>query len=154
MKMTEITFDTLEDYVGQRFEYDQTLIVDQDRINRFADVSLDDQWIHVDVERAKSQSPFGGTIAHGFLTLSLVATMIGKAGIFPENISAVINYGLDSVRFLSPVPSGSSLEIIFEIKSVEPKANGQKLVRLAAETTITGTNKPVMVADFLALILP
>src|SRR5579864_760746 len=100
---------TLEQFVGQEMGVSDWLTIDQERINQFADCTGDHQWIHVDVERAKQQSPFGSTIAHGFLTLSLVVSLQAEVGVVPAGVSQVLNYGLDRVRFLTPVKVGSRI---------------------------------------------
>ena len=84
-------------------------MVGQPRIDGFAEVTGDHQWIHVDVERARDEAPFGGPVAHGFLTLSLLAAAISEAGVVPADAKGVINYGLDKVRFLAPVPAGAEV---------------------------------------------
>ena len=95
------------DFVGHDFGASAPVTVGQDRIDGFADVTGDHQWIHVDVERAGAESPFGGPVAHGFLTLSLLAAAVTEAGVVPADAKGVINYGLDKIRFLAPVPAGA-----------------------------------------------
>jgi acyl dehydratase len=145
-------FATMQDHVGHDFGVSQPVVVDQARIDQFADATLDHQWVHVDVERARRESPFGGPIAHGFLTLSLIAGMIGSCGVLPEDAGAFFNYGVENVRFLSPVPAGATIRARFVLKGVELKAEGRKLVRVVGTVEIDGAPKPALVGEFLALV--
>lgn len=153
MPMPEnFSVSTLADFIGHDFGSFEPMMVDQSRINGFADVTGDHQWIHVDEEKAKA-SPFGGTIAHGFLTLSLVAAAAGSAGVVPPDAKAFLNYGLDKARFLSPVPSGSSVVVNFKLAGVEDKGPGNQLMKLDATLSIEGAEKPAVIAEVLALII-
>ncbi len=143
--------DTLEAKIGQEFGPSQPVLVGQDRIGKFADATDDHQWIHTDPERAR-RSPFGGTIAHGFLTLSLLASAVQNAGVIPADAKAVLNYGLEKVRFLAPVPSGASVSARFTLVSAEPKGPGRKLIHLRAALTVEGADQPAVVAELLALV--
>ncbi|MGY1915013.1 MaoC family dehydratase [Blastococcus sp. SYSU DS0973] len=119
--------------------------VTQEHVNLFADATGDHQWIHVDVERAKAESPFGGPIAHGYLTLSLLATLSGQVLAVSDTVMAV-NYGLNKVRFPSPVPVGSRVRLTATAKSVEEVAGGLQ-VTLAAVIEREGGDKPVCIAE-------
>ena len=145
--------ESLESHVGHEFGATEFIPVTQDRINTFADATNDHQWIHVDVERARKHSPFGGTIAHGFLTLSLVAGAMETAAVIPADAKAVFNYGVENLRFLAPVPAGASVRARFTLKSVEAKGEGRKLVRFSGVVDIEGSDKPALVGDFLALVI-
>ena len=101
------TLATVSEFVGRGLGVSNWVTVDQDRIDRFAACTGDDQWIHVDVERARRESPFGGTIAHGYLTLSLLATTLREMGVIPPDAASGLNYGLDKVRFIAPVVAGA-----------------------------------------------
>lgn len=147
------SFATLEEHIGHEYDLSDPILIDQDRINTFADATNDHQWIHVDVERAKTQSPFGTTIAHGFLTLSLVAGTMGSVGIAPADAKAVFNYGVENVRFLAPVPAGATVRTRFSLKSVEPKGEGRKIIRVSGIVEIEGSEKPALLGEFLALIV-
>ena len=126
------------------------ILIDQNLINRFADVTSDQQYIHVDIERA-AQSPFGTTIAHGLLSLSLLPYFISQITLVPEGIGLMVNYGFDKIRFISPVPSGSELRAHFvRLKSTERKP-GQELISLEVTVEIRGQNKPALVAEWLVL---
>src|SRR5258708_12341457 len=107
MPSSDYSIDTISQYVGQELGVSEWMTIDQERINHFAYFTGDHQWIHVDEERAKRESLFGTTIAHGYLTLSLAAALSMGLGIIPAGVSQALNYGLDKVRFLAPVKSGS-----------------------------------------------
>jgi acyl dehydratase len=148
-----ITVDSpaaLADAVG-RTATGEWFEVTQERIAAFADATEDHQWIHLDAERAAA-GPFGSTVAHGYLTLSLLPRL--AASLVSVGRSAmVMNYGLDRLRFLSPVPAGSRVRAVTEILSAEPTPNG---VRLASKVTveIEGAEKPALVAHTLSLYVP
>ena len=152
--MTEITLGNVKGFVGQSLGASEWINVDQSRINQFAECTGDRQWIHVDIERAKRESPFGTTIAHGYLSLSLVATLAMEMGLAPKDASAVINYGLDKVRFITPVKAGERVRLQLVLANIEPKENGQFLIRSKATLEIENGQTPALVADSLALIIP
>ncbi|CAN5407490.1 MaoC family dehydratase [soil metagenome] len=152
--MTEITLGNVKGFVGQSLGASEWINVDQSRINQFAECTGDRQWIHVDIERAKRESPFGTTIAHGYLSLSLVATLAMEMGLAPKDASAVINYGLDKVRFITPVKAGERVRLQLVLASIEPKENRQFLIRSKATLEIENGQAPALVADSLALIIP
>ena len=113
---------TLQDFVGREVGVSEWHTIDQHRIDEFADCTGDRQWIHVDVERAQRESPYGGTIAHGYLTLSLAAAMAIEAGVVPTDATAALNYGLDKVRFVAPVKAGARVRSRLVLVSAETKA--------------------------------
>jgi acyl dehydratase len=127
------------------------LTVDQDRITAFADATEDRQFIHVDPDAA-AHTPFGGTIAHGFLTLSLLSRMAAEVVLVPDSTKMVVNYGLDRVRFLTPVSSGKRVRGRFTLDSVNEKAVGQILLRHIVSVEIEGEDKPALSAVWLTLI--
>jgi acyl dehydratase len=136
----------LQGLVGQHAGYTEWQPMEQDRVNRFADATDDHQWIHVDVERAKG-SPFGGTIAHGYLTLSLVAPVMGQL-VKVTDATTGINYGLDRVRFPAPLPVGAQWRGGAELLEVTDIPGGQQMkVRVTIE--VQGSEKPAMVAEVL-----
>jgi acyl dehydratase len=136
----------LRELAGQHAGFTEWQTMEQDRVNRFADATDDHQWIHVDVERAK-ESPFGGTIAHGYLTLSLVAPIMGELVTVTDS-STGINYGLDRVRFPAPLPVGARWRGGAELLEVTEIPGGlQMKVRVTIE--VEGSEKPAMVADSL-----
>jgi acyl dehydratase len=136
----------LRELAGQHAGFTEWQTMEQDRVNRFADATDDHQWIHVDVERAK-ESPFGGTIAHGYLTLSLVAPIMGEL-VKVTDSSTGLNYGLDRVRFPAPMPVGGRWRGGAELLEVTEIPGGlQMKVRVTIE--VEGSEKPAMVADSL-----
>ena len=136
---------------GQELGPTTPLLVDQARIDAFADATLDHQWIHVDPHRAAA-GPFGTTIVHGYLTLSLVVHMVEGLDIFPAGVT-VINYGIDKLRYPAPVPSGSELSLTAVIERVEPRGEGRALMTLACTVAIPGAPAPALVADVLYLFI-
>jgi acyl dehydratase len=137
------------DTVGEQFGVSDWITVDQDRIKAFADATGDHQWIHVDVERARTESPYGSTIAHGFLTLSLIPAL-SKANYRVENAKMGINYGLNRVRFLAPVPAGSRVRVRSEL--VDAREVNDTTVDLIVRHTVEldGSEKPAAVAELIA----
>ena len=145
---------TLADHVGHDFGASSPALLDQSRISLFAECTGDRQWIHVDVDRARRESPFGTTIAHGALLLSVMVGAQFELGVYPSDARQVLNYGFDRVRFLAPVPAGSIVVARAELKGVEPKGDGRWLVRLAnSACTVAEPQRPVLVADSLAMVL-
>ena len=125
--------------------------VGQDRIEQFADATEDHQFIHVDQELAR-QTPFGGTIAHGFLSFSLLSRMPADVMLVPDTTRMAVNYGLDRVRFLAPVKSGKRVRGHFTLDGIEEKAPGQILIRQTVSVEIEGEAKPALTAQWLGLI--
>ena len=138
--------------IGQEVGMSDWILVDQARIDTFAEATEDRQFIHVDPETA-ARSPFGGTVAHGFLTLSLLSAMAAKVMVVPEGMTMAINYGLDRVRFLAPVRAGSRVRGRFTLDSVDEKAPGQILMRHTVTVEIEGDAKPALTAEWLGLML-
>ena len=147
------SFATVHDFVGREFGVSRWAIVDQETIDKFAECTGDDQWIHVDTERAQRESPYGTTIAHGFLVLSLLAKLQFDAGIVPPDAAQALNFGLDRVRFISPVKSGDRVRNRLELMSAEEKGEGRVLVKTKNTVEIEGEEKPAMVAELLALLM-
>jgi len=150
--MPVATIGEIRSRVGQEVGISSWIMVDQARIDAFAETTEDRQFIHVDPVAA-TQTPFGGTIAHGFLTLSLLSRMAAEAMLIPDGLKMIINYGLDRVRFLAPVRSGSRIRGRFTLDSVEEKAPGQVLMRHIVTVEIEGEDKPALSAVWLALIV-
>jgi acyl dehydratase len=138
----------LKAMVGEELAVSNWFVVDQRRINQFADATGDHQWIHIDPERAAS-GPFGATIAHGFLTLSMLPLFIQDALRF-EDVRMSVNYGLNRVRFTSPVPVGSELRARFRLVGVEEVANQGLQVTMEATIERKGSDKPVCVAETIS----
>jgi acyl dehydratase len=153
MALTGYGFDTVHEFVGRELGVSDWITVDQESINKFADCTGDHQWIHVDVERSKEESPYGTTIAHGFLTLSLLAQLQYAVGIVPPDVAQAVNFGLDRVRFIAPVKSGSRIRDRVVLVSAEEKGEGRMLIKTQNTIEIEGEEKPAMVAEALALLM-
>ena len=145
MTTTTTTIAELPSLKGQELGQSDWFEVTQDRVNTFADATDDHQWIHVDVERASKESPFGGPIAHGYLTLSLLAPLSSQVLVVTDTVMGV-NYGLNKVRFPSPVPVGSKIRLTATLKDVEEVAGGLQLT-IAAVIEAEGASKPVCIAE-------
>ena len=143
--------DKLVEYVGQEIGSSDWFEVDQDRIDMFADATLDHQFIHIDSEKATPL--FGSTIAHGFLSLSLVPHLTSQAVLAPENLKMVFNYGLDKVRFINPVNVGSKVRTHSKCVSVDDKGDGRYLMKTEVTMEIEGVEKPAYVAETLSMFV-
>jgi acyl dehydratase len=152
--MSQLTLANIKDSIGRELGVSEWVTVDQAQIDQFAECTGDHQWIHVDVERAKRESPFRGTIAHGYLTLSLIARLSMDIGIIPTDAAAGLNYGLDKVRFLAPVKAGARVRLRASLASVEPKEAGQLVMKTINTLEIEGSERPAFIAETLALIIP
>ncbi len=150
--MPSVPPQELHDHIGRELPPSAWLAIDQDRITAFADATLDRQFIHVDAERA-ARTRFGSTIAHGYLTMSLVSYLLGQCGVRPEGTQMAINYGSDRVRFLQPVKVGSRIRGHAVLLAVEEKASGQLLLKTQFTVEIEGEAKPAMVAEILSLFI-
>jgi len=145
--------DKLHALVGTRLGVSDWMPLGQAQIDAFADATLDHQWIHVDPQRAARELPGGKTIAHGFLTLSLLPAM--RQQVFNvTGVSSRLNYGLGKVRFPAPVPSGSRIRAAFDLAGSETREEGRVLVTLLATVEVEGEDKPACVAEMLALLIP
>ncbi len=150
--MADYTLANLDAFIGQELGVSSWFLIDQDRVNQFADCTGDHQWIHVDRERAARESPLGGTIVHGFLTLSLLPMLSGEVGMVPAGVAHVLNYGADKVRFLNPVRVGSRIRLRMELVEASEKRPGQHLIKTRNTIEIEGEDKPAMVAETLSLL--
>ena len=148
--MKSVTYDELRQLAGQEVGVTDWIAIDQDRIDKFADATSDHQWIHVDVERAKKEMPGGKTIAHGYLTLSLIP-MFGQQLLRISGITRGINYGSNKVRFTNMVPVDSRVRACQKVLSVEPRAGGLQII---SEFTIEieGQPRPACVAETIGLL--
>ena len=147
-----VPVEKLKKMIGQDNGVSDWVLIDQERVNLFADATSDHQWIHVDVEQAK-KGPFGGTIAHGFLTLSLTPLFISSGKYLPEGMKMAVNYGLNKVRFIAPVPVGSRIRSKMVISGVEEKEPGRILITTTHTIEIEGQDKPACVAEALAMFM-
>ena len=146
------TLDEIRSKVGQTVGTSDWIEVGQDRISEFAEATEDRQFIHTDPIAASVHTPFGGTIAHGFLTLSLLSRMAADAMHIPDSTKMAVNYGLDRVRFLAPVKAGKRVRGHFTLDSAEEKAPGQLLLKHSVTVEIEGEEKPALTAQWLGLI--
>ena len=144
---------TLREFVGHEIGASAWVAVDQRRIDAFADCTGDRQWIHVDVERARRESPYGTTIAHGYLTLSLAAPLSLEVGVVPADAAAALNYGLNNVRFIAPVRSDARVRNRVVLLNAEDKADGRVLLTIRNTIEIEGETKPALVAESLAMVV-
>ena len=148
--MPYVPVTELTQYVGKELGRSDWLKIDQQRINLFAEATGDFQFIHVDPERA-AKTPFGTTIAHGFLTLSLIPKLMEDILVMPEGLKMVVNYGLDSVRFIQPVKVDSKVRLKVDLGEVIEKKPGQWLLKATVTLEIEGEEKPAYIAEPLSL---
>jgi acyl dehydratase len=149
--ITVLPVEELKKTVGEEKQSD-IIEITQERINQFADCTDDHMFLHVDQERAKN-GPFGGTVAHGFLTLSMLTRLAAGEAWAPQGMKAAINYGFNKVRFVTPVPSGSKIQDTIKLINVETKENGKVLVTSSHTVTVVGSDKPSLIAEWIALYL-
>lgn len=151
--MEKLHFKNLTEFksmVGKPLPYSDWLTITQQMINDFANATLDKQWVHVDVERAKKESPFKTTIAHGFMSLAMLSKMLED--LFQiDSVKMGLNYGLNKVRFPHPVPVNSKLQMQAVIKDIEDQHGGVKIT-FSCVVVIDGIDKPACVAEFLAMM--
>jgi len=148
--MAVVSRQQLDALVGKELGVSDWFAIDQQRVNDFADVTLDHQFIHVDPERARA-TQFKGTIAHGFLTLSLLVHLCLPFIPEPENRELVVNYGFDKIRFVAPVRTGKRIRARSALGSVEERKPGQIVLRVDVTVEIEGEHKPALVAEWLSL---
>ena len=148
-----LTLATLDRFVGQEIGASKWIRMDQKRIDQFADCTSDYQWIHVEPERAAREGPFGGTIAHGLLSLSTVGPAQMDVWIQPSGATSALNYGFDRVRFVSPVPVGSNVRTRVKVLNVESKGDGRMLVTTENTVEIEGQAKPALIATMLTMAM-
>jgi len=153
MTVLDYTMATAQQFVGRELGVSDWLTVGQDRIDQFAACTGDRQWIHVDVERSKRESPFGGPIAHGYLSLSLLAAMIMEIGVIPPDAGTALNYGMDKVRFITPVKVGARVRMRASLVSVEPQSGGRLLLKLHSMLEVEGEAKPALIAEVLCMLI-
>lgn len=146
----QVSFEEFKNSVGRELQPSDWLEITQDRVNQFADATLDYQFIHVDPERAAA-TPFGGTIAHGFLTLSLMVYLNEQFALLPEGLKMLINYGSDKVRFMAPVRVGSRVRSAQKVLQVRHRGGPNWLVKLEVKIEIEGATKPAIKAEVLML---
>lgn len=144
----------IQDFVGQEIGVSEWLTISQTRIDTFADATDDHQWIHTDPARAADETPFGGTIAHGFLTLSMLSKFLNEIGAVPDDAGMAVNYGIDKVRFMAPVPTGARIRCRTVLEGADEKAGGRILIRTANRIEIEDKPRPAATVAFLFLVGP
>ncbi len=147
-----IRADELPTLVGRQLAPSPWLEITQGRVNQFADATNDHQFIHVDPEKA-AQTPFGGPIAHGFLSLSLLSYLNAQSAILPENLAMGINYGSDKIRYLAPVRVGSRIRSHQKVLEVSEKTPGQWLIKYDVSVEIENEETPALVAEILSMLV-
>ena len=142
MAIAQYSMASAPQFVGRELGASGWVAVDQACIDAFAACTSDRQWIHIDVERAKRESPFGGPIAHGYLTLSLLAAMVMELGVIPPDAATGLNYGLDKLRFIAPVKAGARVRTRATLLAAEPQSGGRVLLKLNCTLEIEGEQNP------------
>lgn len=151
MTLGQVTFDTATHFIGAESALSDRITVAQDRIDQFAAATDDFAWMHNDPARARRQSPYGGPISHGFLNLALVSPLARRAAIWPCDMGAGINYGLEGVRFTCPVPAGARIRGHFALKGCDERHDCSRLLRTGIVVEIEGAARPALVAEWLTL---
>jgi acyl dehydratase len=152
MAIIVVPKEELQSHVGTKYEPSDWITLDQERINTFADCTEDHQYIHLD-EEAAAKTPFGGTIAHGFLTLSMLSRMVEGNGVIPENVVMGINYGFDKVRFLAPVRAGKRIRANIELLEIQEKDGNRFLIKQGISMEIEGEETPALVCEWLSMLV-
>jgi acyl dehydratase len=145
--------DALKDFVGREIGVTDWFEIDQDRIRQFAEATEDRQWIHLDPDRAQRESPYATTIAHGFLTLSLLSHLSKQALQIQSGVGMIVNYGLNRVRFPAPVPAGSRIRACFTLQSLKDVGNAREAV-LSVVVEVQNQPKPCCVAEWVIRYYP
>lgn len=153
MTHTDTAQAEMEARIGQDIGTSNWVTVDQPLINSFADVTQDHQWIHLDPERSASETPFGGTIAHGFLTLSLASRFAYDVIRPMQGERMAINYGFNKLRFLSPVPAGSRVRGRFQLQGILRKSDTSLLRTMKLTVEIEGQDTPALIAEWLGMVV-
>lgn len=151
--MNPVEIKDLPGMIGQEVGVSDWVLIDQDRVNKFAEATGDHQWIHVDVERCRRESPFKGPIAHGFLTLSLLPKLRSRTDFAIVGHGNAVNYGADKLRFLAPVPAGASLHARSRLVSVEAKPKGT-MIKQEIQVGMVGQEMPALIYEMIVLYNP
>lgn len=152
--MSALSMQSIGEKVGQELGVTSWETLDQGRIQAFADCTGDQQWIHTDVARARKESPFGGPVAHGMLTLSLLPKWLFELPAAPADAGAILNYGFDKVRFLAPVKSGARVRARIKLLAAMPKEKGRVLLTQEYTVEIENEPKPALIAELLVMLVP
>ncbi len=150
--MKTIKYAEIAKHVGEELGVSEWVKIDQDRVNKFAEATGDHQWIHIDVERAKRELPTKGTIAHGYLTLSLIPMLASQISRI-DGVSRGINYGSNKVRFTNMVPTGARVRARQKLIAAEPKSGGMQMTN-EVTIEIEGQDRPACVAETIGLVFP
>jgi acyl dehydratase len=150
---SNLSLRNIHDFVGKELGVSNWISVEQGRIHQFAEATGDHQWIHVDVERAKRESMYGTTIAHGYLLMSLLASTNIEVWVKPAGIAAALNYGIDRMRFIAPVKAGSRVRNRIKLVAAEDKGKGRTLITTESTLEIEGETKPALIATVLSMAL-
>lgn len=153
MTIAGINLGNLHQFVGKELGVSDWKLIDQHRIDAFAECTDDHQWIHVDVDRAERESPYKATVGHGYLLLSMLAPTTFEVLVKPAGIKAALNYGLDRVRFVTPVKAGSRVRNRIKLVAAEDKGGGRMLITTENTLEIEGETKPALIANSLAMAL-
>lgn len=153
MAIEGYTLATAPQFVGCELGVSEWRTITQEQIDQFAACTDDHQWIHVDPERARRESPYGGTIAHGYLTLSLISPMQMEVGVVPSGVDQALNYGFGKVRFMTPVRVGSRIRDRVVLLAVEDKGKGRMMLTMQSTIEIEGEEKPALVAEMIAMLV-
>ncbi|MBV8592226.1 MAG: MaoC family dehydratase [Acetobacteraceae bacterium] len=151
MTAQKFSLANVETFIGRELGVSDWVTINQERIDQFAECTEDRQWIHVDVERAKHESPLGTTIAHGYLTLAMLAPTTFEVVVKPAGISQALNYGLDRVRFIAPVKAGSRVRNRIKLLAAEARADGRILLTTENTIEIEDEDKPALIATALVM---
>jgi acyl dehydratase len=138
--------------IGKSFENDDYILISQEQVQQFADATGDHQWIHLDSQRCATESPYKTTIAHGFLTVSLMPKLFAQCLEIDEKTTTMINYGMDQLRFIEAVRVNDEIKYAFTLLEIEEKPQGH-LYKFSGEVRIKGREKPALVGTFLSLVL-
>jgi acyl dehydratase len=149
----EFTCEEMKVRVGQELGVSDWLLVTQKMIDQFSESTRDPDWIHVNPERAARETPFGGTIAFGFWTLSMLTHFSHQIGMWPKDVEYALNYGLESVRWVAPVPVGARIRNRCVLKSFEERDAGRFMIRTANTVELEHSERPALVAEWLGLFL-
>src|SRR3974390_359388 len=153
MAIPNYSMATVPQFIGRSLGISEWVTVVQACIDQFESCTGDRQWIHIDVERAKRESPFGAPIAHGYLTLALVGALVTELGVIPPDAGSGLNYGLDKVRFIAPVKSGARVRLQTNLISAEPQSGQRMLLKLQCTLEIEGEGKPALIAEVLCMLV-
>jgi acyl dehydratase len=150
---TDLTPQSLSEHIGETLGVSDWITLDQARIDAFAECTLDRQWIHVDVERAARESPFGTTIAHGFLVLSLLAPTAYEVLLGRVSVKQAINAGVERTRFMAPVRAGKRVRNHIKVLALDDKGGGRYLLTTQNSMEIEGEDRPALVADSVVMLM-